>query len=241
MKASHLRTLEALFSHPLQHGIRSHDVESLLISLGATVELLEKHRLKVTWPTGDFVWVSLGVHSHPCELGPDAVLTIRRFLESAGHAPCQPEAPKTSLLDDHTRYLVLHLSHQVTEVFQLSGASTQHSTLKPVGLWATHQSLHNRRERDLSGQTTPVDHDYLHQLVQAIQQADSVLLLGHGHGESDMRHVLLKHLTTHHPELIDRIVDQATVESHSLTEAELMAIAFVHFGRQPLRHLPLTH
>ena len=78
-------------------------------------------------------------------------------------------------------------------------------------------------------------------VVQAIQEVDSVLLLGHGHGESDMRHVLLKHLTTHYPELIERIVDQTSVESHSLTEPELIAISFAHFGRQPLRHLPLSH
>lgn len=35
LKRHHLRTLQAIFAHPLQHGVRISKVEALLRSLGA--------------------------------------------------------------------------------------------------------------------------------------------------------------------------------------------------------------
>jgi hypothetical protein len=241
MNASNLRTLHAIFAHPLQHGIRIHDVEALFSSLGATVHPLEHHRFKINWSSGEFIWIALGHHPSRTELDGDAVMAVRRFLESAGHTPQQPEAPTSPPLGDHGTYLVLHLTHHSTEAFYSKGLGTEHFTLKPFGLWSTHQSLHNRRERDLSGQKAPFDFDYLHLLVQAIQDSDAVLLLGHGHGESDMRQILLKYLANHHPGLLDRILDKTTLNAHTVTLAQLLAIAADHLGQHPSRHLPVQH
>jgi len=241
MNSSNLRTLQALFSHPLQHGIRIHDVEALFSSLGATIHPLEHHRIKISWPSGEFVWIAMGNHSSRTELDGDAVMLVRRFLENAGHTPQEPDAPIAPVPADQGHYLILHLSHHSTEAFTFKGLGTEHSTLKPFGLWSTHQSLHNRRERDLAGQKAPVDFDYLHLLVQAIQDSDAVLLVGHGHGESDMRQVLLQYLAKHQPGLVDRILDKTTVDAHTVTQAELLSIAADHLGHHPSRHLPVQH
>ena len=241
MNASNLRTLHAIFAHPLQHGIRIHDVEALFSSLGATVHPLEHNRFKINWSSGEFIWIDLGHHPSRTELDGDAVMAVRRFLESAGHTPQQPEAPISPLLGDHGTYLVLHLTHHSTEAFYSKGLGTENFSLKPFGLWSTHQSLHNRRERDLSGQKAPFDFDYLHLLVQAIQDSDAVLLLGHGHGESDMRQILLKYLANHHPGLLNRILDKTTQNAHTVTQAQLLAIVADHLGQHPRRHLPVQH
>ena len=241
MNASNLRTLQAIFAHPLQHGIRIHDVEALFSSLGATVHPLERHRLKISWPSGEFIWIAMGNHSSRTELDGDAVMAVRRFLEDAGHSLLEPDPSSTPVVVDQGKYLVLHLSHHSTEAFHFTGLGTERSTLKPFGLWSTHQSLHNRRERDLSGQRPPFDFDYLQLLVQAIQDSTVVLLLGHGHGESDMRQVLLKYLSSHHPGLLDRILDKSTVDAQTVTQPELLAIAADHFGHHLGRHLPVQH
>ena len=241
MNASQLRTLQALFSHPLQHGIRTHDVEVLFSALGATVHPIENHRFKISWPSGEFVWIHFGKHSSRTDIDAEAVMVVRRFLEDAGHTPQYPDPPNVFDPVEQVQTLVLHLSHQSTEAYHVAGLGTEHFTLKPLGLWSSHQSLHNRRERDLSGQRLPVDFDYLRHLVQAIQAADAVLFLGHGHGESDMRQVLLKYLARHHSELLDRIIDQTTVDPRTVSEAELLEIAANHLGQQPRRHLPVQH
>ena len=77
--------------------------------------------------------------------------------------------------------------------------------------------------------------------MQAIKDSDVVLLLGHGHGESDMRQVLLKYLANHHPHLLDRILDRTTVDAQTVTHPELLAIAADHLGHHPSRHLPIQH
>jgi hypothetical protein len=56
-----------------------------------------------------------------------------------------------------------------------------------------------------------------------------------------MRQVLLKYLARHHSELLDRIIDQTTVDPRTVSEAELLEIAANHLGQQPRRHLPVQH
>lgn len=53
MNEQHAHTLEALFSHPLQHGLRMADVEALLLQLGAAVEHRSDHRLKLELSNGN--------------------------------------------------------------------------------------------------------------------------------------------------------------------------------------------
>ena len=56
-----------------------------------------------------------------------------------------------------------------------------------------------------------------------------------------MRQVLLKYLANHHPGLLDRILDKTTVDAHTVTQAELLAIAADHLCHHPSRHLPVQH
>jgi hypothetical protein len=56
-----------------------------------------------------------------------------------------------------------------------------------------------------------------------------------------MRQILLKYLANHHPGLLDRILDKTTLNAHTVTQAELLAIAADHLGQHPRRHLPVQH
>lgn len=62
-----------------------------------------------------------------------------------------------------------------------------------------------------------------------------MLLLGHGHGESDMRNLLLRHLRHRHPALLQRIVASAGVDASACSEDQLLALAREHFGNLPYR------
>ena len=53
MRHQHAETLQAVFSHPLQHNIRMSDVEALLQHLNAQVEHLSDHRLKLQLTSGE--------------------------------------------------------------------------------------------------------------------------------------------------------------------------------------------
>ena len=242
MNASDLRTLQALFAHPLHHGIRLSEVESLLKSVGAEFQTVDNHRFRACLPDGSFTWIHHSHHSSHSEIDTEAVLALRHFLLAANFTPDHPSLAITGDQDFlKCHCLVLELSHQCTQAFLLSADGSEHMSLKPVGLWGSHQALTNRRERDLAGQRTPIDFAYLHKLIKAIQEADSVLLLGHGHGESDMRHILIEYVKRHQPSLLKRISDQTTVDPQGLTEAQILAVAEHHFGTNQGRHLPVNH
>jgi len=231
----HQRTLEALFAHPLQHGIRSSRVEALLRCLGAEVSELPDHRLRLRLPAGQETWIPSGPTPHQRELDAEAVMRLRQFLRQAGITPEQPHAEGPSPRGDQSLRLVLVLSHRHTDVFRLDGEAVEHAVLRPHGLWGGDQNLSHRHERDLAGQRAPLDHDYLARISAAMATADAVLLLGHGRGSSDMRQLLLHHLETHRRDLIDRIVAIETVDDSALSEAGLLALARLHFGNLPHR------
>jgi len=175
MKRQHRQTLQALYAHPLPHGLRCSLVEGMLLSLGAEVERLSDHRLQV------------------------------------------------------------RLDHRGADLWHLVGEAVEQAELEPHGLWGSDQNLSHRHERDIAGQCAPLDHAYLEGLSDAIAQADAVLLLGHGHGESDMRNLLLRHLRHRHPALLQRIVASASVDASACSTAQLLALAREHFGNLPHR------
>lgn len=235
MKRQHLDTLAAIYAHPLQHGLRCSRVEALLLSLGADVNHLGDHRLQVCLPDG----TSLCLHGasglqHPW-LDEEGVLRLRRLLRQAGITPDHPESSSSGPRGDQARRLVLRLDHRGASLWRLVGEVVEQAELHPHGLWASDQNLSHRHERDIAGQRAPLDHAYLQQLSAAIAESDAALLLGHGHGQADLRRLLVAHLRQHHPQLLERIVGVVTVDDTALSDRELLALAREHFGNLPHR------
>ena len=234
MKQKHEDILKAVFSHPIQHNLRVSDVEALLLHLGATLEPCSDHRLKIQLASGErmILHAASGLH-HPY-LDEEGILRLRRFLQDAGLTPEQHPLRSEGVHGDQARRLVIHLDHHGARLWWLEGQDQRQSDLRPEELWGSGQRLSHRHDRDLSGQRAPLDYTYLHQLEQAILNADRVLLLGHGHGQSDLRQLLRDHLQQHHPELLSR-VEELTLDDSACSDAELVAVAKEHFGNQPHR------
>lgn len=236
MKQQHIRTLEALFHHPLKHDLRVSDVEALLRHLEIAVEPLADHRLRVQLPSGErmVLHAAAGVH-HPY-LDEDGILRLRHLLERGGITPEHPESRNTVVRGDQANRLVIHLDHRGARLWWLEGETLETTELKPHGLWSSHQRLSHRHDRDVAGQRAPLDFAYLKQLSDAVLAADRVLLLGHGHGQSDLRQLLQEHLSQHHPAALDQI-DVVTLDDTACSDAELLAIAKEHFGNEPHRRM----
>lgn len=231
----HQRTLEALFAHPLHHDLRTSRVEALLRCLGASVTPLSGRRLRLQMPAGQETWIHTSCGLGRPFLDADALMRVRHLLQAAGVGPEHPWAEARSPRGDQARRLVLHLSHTHTDAFLLEGDSVEHAVLRPHGLWGSGENLSHRHDRDIAGQRAPLDYAYLGRLVAAIEQADAVLLLGHGTGESDMRQLLLHHLHSHHHPLLERVVGVVTLDRAHPSEGQLLALAREHFGNLPER------
>jgi hypothetical protein len=232
----HQRTLEALFAHPLHHDLRTSKVEALLRCLGASVTSLDGGRLRIQMPGGEETWVRSSCGVGRPFLDADGLMRVRHLLQAGGVSPDQPLAEPRGSRGDQARRLVLHLTHTHTDAFLLDGDSVEHALLRPHGLWGSGENLSHRHDRDIAGQRAPLDHAYLGRIAEAMEQADAVLLLGHGTGESDMRQVLLSHLHTHHRPLLERIVGVVTLDHAHPSDGALLALAREHFGNLPERH-----
>jgi len=235
MRRHHIRTLQALFAHPLQHGVRASRVEALLRSLGAEVSERDDRRLQIRMSSGQETWIHAGSGPRQPDLDADAVMRVRHFLQEAGVSPDHPEADAPSPRGDQAHRLVLHLDHRRTDVFRLEGVEAEHAVLRPHGIWGTDQNLTHRHDRDQAGQRAPIDTDYLARITEAMTDADAVLLLGHGTGGSDMRQVLLHYLETHRRDLMERIVGVETLDDSGLSDEQMLAVAREHFGNLPHR------
>lgn len=235
MKRHHLRTLQSLFAHPLQHGVRSSRVEALFRTLGADVTALDSRRLRIRMPSGAETWIHAGCGVAQPDLDAEAVMRVRHFLEEQGVTPSHPDADAVGPRGDQSHRLVLHLTHTHTDVLALEGDEVEHAVLRPYGLWGSGENLSHRHDRDIAGQRAPLDTDYLARICEAMRSADAVLLMGHGTGESDMRQVLLTYLQNHHRELLDHIVGVVTLAEAHPSEEALVALAREHFGNLPHR------
>ena len=235
MRRQHERTLKALFSHPLHHNLRMAEVEGMARDLGLKVECLSDHRLNLQRPDGERIVLHAATGVQGPLLDHEGVLRLRRFLQQGGISPEHPEAEQKRVRGDQAKRLVVHLDHRGARLWWLEGEELTISTVDPHGLWSSHQRLSHRHDRDVAGQRAPLEFEYLNAMGAAIHQADRVLLVGHGHGESDLRHVLMEHLRQQHPEAIKK-VETLNVDDTACTDAELLAIARAHFGNQPHRH-----
>ena len=235
MKHQHMATLQALFAHPVPHNLRQTAVEALLVHLGATVQRLSEHRLKLQLSNGN----SMVLHTAAGPLQPDldgeAIHRIRWFLEQAGITPDHPTEPPIPVRGEQARRLLIHLDHRAARLWWLNGDDVKAADLRPHGLWSTGQRLSHRHDRDVKGQRAPLDYDYLRELTACIADADRVLLLGHGHGQSDLRQLLKDYIAEHQPSLTPKL-ETLSVDDTACSDSQLLALAHRHFGNLPHRH-----
>jgi hypothetical protein len=86
MNKNQLRTLEGIFADPVRANIAWHDVESLLIALGAELTEGRGSRIRVA-----LNGIRADFHRpHPGnEVGKPTVRSLRGFLEEAGIGPAE--------------------------------------------------------------------------------------------------------------------------------------------------------
>ncbi|MEI7515103.1 MAG: translational machinery protein [Betaproteobacteria bacterium] len=110
---------------------------------------------------------------------------------------------------DHTEAHVMHISPDDVE------KSVIHPTLP-------HRKLHSRKGTLGSGRA-PEDKDYYHAVVEALQGAQEILIVG----PAQAKLALLKHIHAHDPKTADRVVGVETVDHP--TDGQLVAYARTYF------------
>ncbi|PJK14075.1 hexulose-6-phosphate synthase [Lysobacteraceae bacterium NML07-0707] len=84
MKRKHGKLIAVIFARPVSGNIKWRDIESLLASLGATIEEAEGSRVTIEW--GGEVRIFHRPHPSP-DTDKGAVCSVRQWLESNGVTP----------------------------------------------------------------------------------------------------------------------------------------------------------
>lgn len=65
---------------------------------------------------------------------------------------------------------------------------------------------------------------YYESIAQTIQDADEVLIVGHGNGKANSAHEFIRFLESTHPAIADKIVGVQDVNMQALTEPQLLRL-----------------
>ena len=116
-------------------------------------------------------------------------------------------------------HAVIWIDHLEARVFHVSAAEVDRMVIRPE-----HPTKHIHHKANTIGSGhAPVDHDYLHAVVEAVADAGAVLITGPAGTKTD----LVKHIHQHDPKRASAIVGVETVDHP--TDAELVAYAKKYF------------
>jgi hypothetical protein len=216
-----LRTLEAIFRHPVARNLAWSDALHLVEGLGAVRQepngrllfAINEHRDVFHQPHGK-------------ELTADEIGHLRKFLEAAGVRPGAVEV----IEDDHklgsaTPDMVVAVDHHQARLFTIEGSSETARTLRP---YDPHHFLHHlshRQERELRGQREGEESSYYADIAAALAAAGRIVVLGHGTGHSNAAAHLEQVLRSKHPETFARVAAIRAVDLSATTEPQLLALA----------------
>jgi len=220
MPAADRRTLDAIFHHPVPHNLSWMDALRLLTHLGSAEEKSD----------GKYSLTIAGQHltfrkPHGKHLDAREVTELRHYLASTGISPQNPYGmgPDT---EPRTVDVAVLIDHHGAKLYRIDLSSTQaREAVKPYDPHHFLHHLHHREELREQGQRAPEDLTFYDRIAEALRDADRIVLLSHGTGESNAAHILAERLAKQHPDIYARIVRQADVNTSAMTEAQIIAYA----------------
>jgi hypothetical protein len=211
------RTYEAIFQHPVPHNLGWRDVHALLRKLG---EIAEE-------PNGN---LRVTRHGQTLTLHPpltkdvaaiDEIMALRHFLERSS-AAISP-APGTAV-----QWLVV-ISHREALIYRSVESGTVPQQIRPHA--REDYFRHAPNSADFSrGQEKPDPGSFFEPVAGVLNGAGRILVFGNGTGTGSELDQFVLWLKRHRPALAARIVGTETIDSHHLTEGQILAKAREFFA-----------
>jgi hypothetical protein len=220
MPAGDRRTLDAIFHHPVPHNLSWMDVQRLLTHLGSVEERAD----------GKYSLAVRGQHMifrkpHAKQLDAHEITELRNYLILAGTSPKNPYGTASAAAPESVDVVAV-IDHHEARLYQVNLAATQSGeTVRPYDPHHFLHHLHHREELREEGQRAAEDLTFYDRIAEALRDANRIVLLSHGTGESNAAQLLAERLKKQHPDVYARIVRQANVNTSAMTEAEIIAYA----------------
>lgn len=226
---AHLRTLEALFRHPVAHNLEWMDVLALIEKIGA---VHQKGGDKFTFDVGG---EHLLMHKpHTKDLTSSEVVDLRHFLQRAGWSPAGPSEAVASP-EPAAPTLMVVVDHHGAKIYRIDTAFGD-AAKREISPYDPHHFLHHLTHKDQSreqGQRAPEDAGFYERIAAALATGGGIVVVGHGTGKSNAAQHLTEYLRNHHRETYQRIVRELAADLSATTPPQLLALAEQALGRAP--------
>jgi hypothetical protein len=225
------RTLDAIFRHPLSHGLAWREVVLLINAIGSADE---RHN-------GEFM-LSVGEERLPMRrphnkdlTGPE-VMEMRHFLTRAGWSPDAAAAPKGEMAQDgaapEAPRLVIVIDHAGARIFRIDLADDDRHGITPHDpKHLLHHIEPKLRDADRD-ETYPEDTRFFDDIAAAVTPGGEIVIIGHGKGQSNEADHLSAYLKVHHKEAYGRIVTSLSADIPRLSLPELLELGRAGFARE---------
>lgn len=121
-------------------------------------------------------------------------------------------------------HAVVWIDHAEAHVMHISPDDVESSVLRPKN---PHHKLHHKRGMDKGGAVgsgrSPEDQQFYHDVVQALQGAQEILIVG----PADAKLHLIKHIHKHDPQVSDKVIGVESIDHPS--DGQLVAYARKYF------------
>ena len=121
-------------------------------------------------------------------------------------------------------HAVVWIDHSEAHVMHISPDDVESSVLRPK---TPHHKLHHKRGMDKGGAVTngraPEDQQFYHDVVQALQGAQEILIVG----PASAKLHLIKHINQHDPQVSDKVIGVESIDHP--TDGQLVAYARKYF------------
>lgn len=212
LSKSHQHTLDAILHHPTAHNLQWHDVRTLL---GEVAEATDEGNGNTSYKRAG---KRLVVHAERTkDVGSDeAVRELRAFLTDPPDMLTAPETPSVHLL--------VVIDHREARIYRSEMRGTTPERIVPHDPDNNGRYLHSVTN-DANGQRRPELRSFYDAVAASLKGADHILIFGSGTGASSAMEHLVEHLKAHDKALAAKIAATRVVDTHHLSENQLLAFA----------------
>lgn len=218
LSRSHRLTLDALFQHPMAHGLEWTDVVSLVGKIGE----IENHA------NGETCFVVAGERKlfrkpHTKDIPPTMLMDVRHMLTRAGWSPhaAGSSIPAEAAMPPSGDVLVV-VEQVEAWVYRLDAAAAEANDKvirSDLSVHRLHELEHKDQDHD-GNMGWKADPGYYERIAQALQGQGAIVPAGHGHGQSNAVQNLEHYLQQRHAIIARRLRPELAVDLSSLTGAQ---------------------
>jgi hypothetical protein len=203
------RTLERIYQHPMAHNLELRDVMALFRTIGAADP---QHNGQIRLRAGEEALTLERPHSK--DMSTDEVILIRNLLDGAGWKP--GASGKVEHKVPVATYMVIVINHAGAYI-HLPGSED-----------APHHLTHYVDTKDLDRnreETFPDDQHFFSSIADAVADADQIVVISHGSGQSNEGDHLLDWLNSHRKDVRARVTHDLVADLQHTTTPELLDLA----------------